>query len=44
MRDGRLPVSVEVVYGHAWAGESRRRALTGETLVPVAELRRRSSR
>ncbi|WP_129782532.1 malonyl-ACP O-methyltransferase BioC [Peristeroidobacter soli] len=34
-----LPVSVEVVYGHAWAGELRPRARTeGEFRVPVTSI------
>ena len=36
-----LPVSVEVVYGHAWAGEVRPRAQTGaEVRIPVSSLTR----
>lgn len=36
-----LPVSVEVVYGHAWAGELRpRRRAGGEVRVPIANLTR----
>jgi len=38
-RDGRLPASYEVVYGHAWAPEQRR--IEGATLVPLESLRRR---
>jgi malonyl-CoA O-methyltransferase len=38
---GALPVSVEVVYGHAWAGELRARPRAGgEVRVPVSSLRR----
>lgn len=38
---GALPVSVEVVYGHAWATELRPRARAGaEVRVPVAQLTR----
>jgi malonyl-CoA O-methyltransferase len=38
---GALPVSVEVVYGHAWAGELRRRErVGGEIRVPVSSLKR----
>lgn len=38
---GGLPVSVEVVYGHAWAGELRRpRRVGGEVRVPVSSLKR----
>jgi len=32
MRDGRLPVTFEVVYGHAWKGAPRRRA-DGRSIV-----------
>lgn len=36
---GVLPVSVEVVYGHAWAGELRARPRgSGEVRVPVSTL------
>lgn len=38
-RDGRLPASYEVVYGHAWEPEQRR--VEGNTLVPLESLRRR---
>ncbi|WP_089724028.1 malonyl-ACP O-methyltransferase BioC [Candidatus Thiosymbion oneisti] len=36
-RDGRLPASYEVVYGHAWAPEQRR--LEDATVIPVGTLR-----
>lgn len=42
-RDGRLPATYEVVYGHAWAPlevRSRRRA-DGVSVFPVSQLRRR---
>jgi malonyl-CoA O-methyltransferase len=41
--DGRLPVSYEVVHGHAWrlAQAPRADGPAGETLVPVDALRRR---
>jgi malonyl-CoA O-methyltransferase len=36
-----LPVSVEVVYGHAWAGELRPRPQSkGEVRVPVSNITR----
>jgi malonyl-CoA O-methyltransferase len=36
-----LPVSVEVVYGHAWAGQLRRPKQTGgEIRIPVSTLKR----
>jgi malonyl-CoA O-methyltransferase len=38
---GALPVSVEVVYGHAWAGELRRpQRAGGEIRIPVSSLKR----
>lgn len=37
--DGRLPVSYEVVHGHAWGGTQRR--VDGETRVPLEVLRPR---
>ena len=40
-RDGALPVSLEVVYGHAWVGQERA-SRGGEVRVPIANLRRRS--
>lgn len=42
-REGVLPVSVEVVYGHAWVGSVRgeRREADGEVRVPVARIGRR---
>jgi malonyl-CoA O-methyltransferase len=40
-RAGALPVSVEVVYGHAWAGELRRpQRAGGEIRIPVSSLKR----
>jgi malonyl-CoA O-methyltransferase len=44
MRDGVLPVDLEVVYGHAWAGAAGRTesaAPQGEVRVPVSALGRR---
>ena len=38
---GALPVSVEVVYGHAWAGQLRRPQRSGgEIRIPVSSLKR----
>lgn len=37
--DGRLPVSYEVVHGHAWAPQQRQ--IDGETRISVDALRRR---
>ncbi len=38
-RDGRLPASYEVVYGHAWAPDQRR--ADGETHIPLEVVRGR---
>jgi malonyl-CoA O-methyltransferase len=41
LEGGALPVSVEVVYGHAWAGQLRRpQPKGGEIRVPVSSLKR----
>jgi malonyl-CoA O-methyltransferase len=41
MKQGALPISVEVVYGHAWAGQMRRPKLpSGEFRIPVSSLKR----
>jgi biotin biosynthesis protein BioC len=41
-RDGRLPISLEVVYGHAWKGQPRAgRGTPGEVAIPLSELRGR---
>lgn len=43
-RDGKLPVSLEVVYGHAWAVERGRKAgVAGEMRIPVSSISRRRS-
>ncbi|MES9972822.1 MAG: malonyl-[acyl-carrier protein] O-methyltransferase BioC, partial [Candidatus Thiodiazotropha sp.] len=34
--DGRLPVSYEVVYGHAWAPQQRQ--IDGVTVIPVDQI------
>ena len=39
--DGKLPATYEVVYGHAWAVESRGRQSGGEHTFPLAQLKRR---
>lgn len=42
-RDGRLPATWEVVYGHAWAGAPREQGTPArEVAVPLARLGRRS--
>jgi malonyl-CoA O-methyltransferase len=40
-RDGRLPASYEVVYGHAWAPEFN--PVAGEVAIPVSAIGRRSA-
>lgn len=42
-REGVLPATLEVVYGHAWAGEPRAASssTSGEVRVPLETLRRR---
>lgn len=40
-RDGRLPATWEVVYGHAWAGQPRDGGGPQEAAVPVASIGRR---
>jgi malonyl-CoA O-methyltransferase len=41
-RDGRLPATYEVVYGHAWRGQARQRSDgTGSVAVPLASIGRR---
>ncbi len=40
-RDGRLPASYEVVYGHAWAPEQRQ--IDGGVAIPVSAVRRQAS-
>ena len=45
-RDGRLPATYEVVFGHAWAVTEPRphHAPTGETRVPLSQIGRRRER
>ncbi len=39
-REGVIPITVEVVYGHAWKGAPRAaRGSTGEVVVPLSSLR-----
>jgi malonyl-CoA O-methyltransferase len=40
-RDGRLPATWEIVYGHAWAGAPRGAGQAGEFTVPLSRLGRR---
>ena len=39
--DSVLPVTLEIVYGHAWASAGRRGASSPEYAVPVSQIRRR---
>lgn len=39
---GKLPLTYEVVYGHAWKGEQRRIGKGTETLIPITQLQRPS--
>jgi len=40
-KQGALPISVEVVYGHAWATELRRQTRAGgEVRIPIDILKR----
>jgi malonyl-CoA O-methyltransferase len=39
--DGRLPVTFEVVYGHAWRPERERTTQSGEAIVNFHPLRGR---
>jgi malonyl-CoA O-methyltransferase len=41
-REGRLPATFEVVYGHAWKPELPRRTENGRAIVRLDRLRRRS--
>jgi malonyl-CoA O-methyltransferase len=43
-KDGKIAMTYEVVYGHAWRGESRSEfnAKTGETVITLDKLRRKS--
>jgi malonyl-CoA O-methyltransferase len=40
-RDGRIPATYEVVYGHAWAPEPAPARAPGETAIPLSAVRRR---
>lgn len=40
--DGQLPLTMEVIYGHAWAGEPRKKGAADEIVVSLEQLRRRS--
>jgi len=45
-RDGRLPATYEVVYGHAWipAAPAPRRQADGSISIPLEAIRRRGTR
>lgn len=38
--EGKFPLTYEVVYGHAWKGEQRRKGNTTETFIPIEKIRR----
>jgi malonyl-CoA O-methyltransferase len=40
--DGRLHLTVEVAYGHAWRSAARR-GQTGETRISVSAIQRKSA-
>ncbi len=40
--EGKLPVTVEVIYGHAWTAQPRVQGPADEVVVPLERLRRRS--
>jgi malonyl-CoA O-methyltransferase len=42
-REGTLPVSLEIVFGHAWTGHLARTVSSGEVRVPIANLGRRGT-
>ncbi|MDP1602343.1 MAG: malonyl-ACP O-methyltransferase BioC [Legionella sp.] len=39
-KEGKYPLTYEVVYGHAWKGESRRAGDGVETFIPVSQIKR----
>lgn len=42
-RNGVFPVTLEVVFGHAWAGANKRReTISAEVAIPVASIRHRA--
>jgi malonyl-CoA O-methyltransferase len=40
-KDGVLAVTLEVVYGHAWAGQRRATSAPGTTVIPIDRIGRR---
>lgn len=39
-QNGKVPLTYEVVYGHAWRGENKAKTVGGETFVPVNAIKR----
>ncbi|MDO7711541.1 MAG: malonyl-ACP O-methyltransferase BioC [Pseudomonadota bacterium] len=42
-RDGVLPATYEVVYGHAWGGQLKQQKIGGEVRIPVNQILHRKS-
>jgi len=42
-RDGLLPATYEVVYGHAWGGQLKQQKIDGEVRIPVNQILHRRS-
>jgi malonyl-CoA O-methyltransferase len=42
-RDGLLPATYEVVYGHAWGGQFKQQKIDGEVRIPVDQILHRKS-
>lgn len=42
-RDGVLPATYEVVYGHAWGGQLKQQKIDGEVRIPVNQILHRKS-
>ncbi len=42
-RDGVLPATYEVVYGHAWGGQLKQQKIEGEVRIPVNQILHRKS-
>ena len=40
-KEGAYPLTYEVIYGHAWKGASRRTSLGIETMIPIAQIKRK---
>lgn len=39
-QDGKLPITYEVIYGHAWKGQVRQNSIGAETYIPISLLRK----